>query len=130
VITQAVLQYKQLAIVGSNPYATHGTLRADIKNGFFSNNPQLVQSDFGAASSMNNAGYFKFVPSSLAYPIYRATLKADALQYLNLTGSTQFRLRFGLDDDNDNTGDYIKIFCGDMDVPFNRPVLRVYYYLP
>jgi hypothetical protein len=101
---------------------------ADIKEGFFSNNPGLVKSDFAAAPSMGFAGWFQLYPSSLAYPIYRANLKSDALQFLNSAGITQFRLRFGIDDDNDNTADYIKIFCGDMPVPFNRPVLRVWYY--
>jgi hypothetical protein len=66
----------------------------------------------------------------LTYPIYRATIKNTAHKYINLTGITQFRLRFAKDDDNDNNADYIKIFCGNMGVPFNRPVLRVWYYIP
>jgi len=127
-ITKVTVQYKQHSTIGSDPYATHGVVWADIKDGFFSGNPGLVRSDFGAASSMNNAGLFSLYPSALAYPVYRTTLKSDALQYLNEAGSTQFRLRFGIDDDNDNTADYLKIFCGDMPVPFNRPNLRVWYY--
>ncbi len=130
VITKVTLQYKQLSIVGSDPYATHGNVWADIKEGFFSNNPGLVVSDFAAGPSLGFAGSFSLYPSSLAFPIYRAELKESALQYLNLEGITQFRLRFGLDDDNDNIADYLKIFCGDMPVPFNRPVLRVWYYVP
>jgi len=128
VVTKVTVQYKQQQIIGSNPYATHGKVWADIKDGFFSNNPGLVKSDFAAAPSKNNAGYFVFTPSSLAYPIYRASIKSNYFQYLNLDGITQFRLRFWKDDDNDNTADYLKIFCGDMPVPFNRPNLRVWYY--
>ena len=86
--------------------------------------------DFAAASSTNFAGSFSFVPSGLAYPIYRASIKYEALDDINLTGPTQFRLRFNLDDNNDDSPDYLKIFCGDMPVPFNRPVLRVWYYVP
>jgi hypothetical protein len=129
-ITKVSLQYKQHSIIGTNPYTTHGKVWADIKEGFFSNNAGLVVSDFGAAPSMLFAGFFKFTPSSTAFPIYRASLKIPSFQYVNLAGITQFRLRFGLDDDNDSTADYIKIFCGDMGVPFNRPVLRVWYYVP
>jgi len=129
-IIRVTLQYKQHSIVGSDPYATHGNVWADIKAGFFSNNPTLVQSDFAAQSSLNNAGFFVFTPSSLAYPIFIAEMKSSAYQFLNQTGITQFRLRFGLDDDNDYTADYLKIFCGDMGVPFNRPVLRVLYAVP
>jgi len=130
VITKASLQYKQMEYIGNDPNNTHGVLWADIKTGFFSNNPGLVKSDFGAASSMNNAGYFKFASSVTAYPIYRAPLKDNAFPYVNLSGNTQFRLRFGIDDDNDYTADYIKIFCGDMGVAYNRPNLRVWYYVP
>jgi hypothetical protein len=130
IITKSTLQYKQHSIIGADPYATHGKVWADIKKGFFSNNPGLVRSDFAAAPSMGSAGWFKLFPSGLAYPIYRATLKDTAFQYINLSGITQFRLRFAIDDDNDNTADYLKIFCGDMGVPFNRPVLRVWYFVP
>jgi len=129
-ITKASLQYKRHSLIGDRVMGSHGNIWADIKEGFYSNNAALVQSDFAAAPSMGFAGYFVWVPSSLAYPIYRVNLKDTALEYFNLNGITQFRLRFGLDDDNDNTADYIKIFCGDMPVPFNRPVLRVWYYAP
>jgi peptide/nickel transport system substrate-binding protein len=129
-ITKVMLQYKQHSITGSNPYASHGRVWADIKKGFFSNNPGLVRSDFAAAASLNFAGFFKYTPSSLKYKIYRANLKSSAFKYINLAGTTQFRLRFAKDDDNDSTADFIKIFCGNMNVPFNRPVLRVWYYTP
>jgi len=129
-VTKVTLQYKQHSIIGSDPYLTHGKVWADIKDGFFSNNPGLVKSDFAAGPSMGFAGYFSLYPSSLAYPIYRANLKDTVYQYINLDGITQFRLRFAIDDDNDNTADYLKIFCGDMPVPFNRPNLRVWYYVP
>jgi len=130
VLKQASLQYKQLSFVGGDPNLNYGKLWTDIKKGFFSNNPGLVKSDFGAAPSLRYAGYFKFAPTSTAYPIYRALLKKASFPYINLNGITQFRLRFGIDDDNDNTADYLKIFCGDMPVPFNRPVMRVWFYVP
>jgi len=129
-VTKVSLQFKRHSIIGVNPLLTHGSIWADIREGFYSNNAALVQSDFAAAPSMGFAGSFKYVPSSLAYKIYRSSLKADALEYLNINGTTQFRLRFGSDDDNDNIADYWKIFCGNMPVPFNRPVLRVWYYEP
>jgi hypothetical protein len=130
IVTQITLQYKQHSIIGSDPYADHGVVWADIRQGFYSGSPVLQRLDFAAASSMNFAGQFAQVTSPCAYPVYRTQLKTNALQYLNLTGSTQFRLRFAIDDDNDNTADYIKVFCGDMPIPFNRPVLRVWYYEP
>ena len=63
-ITKVTLQYKQLSIVGCDPYATHGNVWADIKEGFFSNNPGLVVSDFAAGPSLGFAGSFSLYPSS------------------------------------------------------------------
>ena len=96
VVTKVTLQYKQHSIIGSDPYATHGKVWADIKDGYFSINAPLVQSDFAAGPSMGFAGNFSFYPSALAYPIYRAELKDADYQYINLDGITQFRLRFAM----------------------------------
>jgi ELWxxDGT repeat protein len=130
VITKATLQVKEHSWIGDPPYLTLGNLWADIRQGWFSNNPGLVKSDFAAAPSMGFAAWLKLTPSPMAYPIFRANIKSAAFQYINLTGTTQFRVRYAVDDDNDFDADYIKIFCGNMPVPFNRPVLRVWYYVP
>jgi len=130
VVSKSVLQVKEHSWVGDPPYLTLGGTWADIRHGWFSNNPGLVKSDFAAAPSMGFAGLFKLTPTPLAYPVFRATLKSDAFQYINLAGSTQFRIRYAIGDDNDNGADYAKLFCGDMPVPFNRPNLRVWYYVP
>jgi len=53
-----------------------------------------------------------------------------AYQYINLTGTTQFRLRFKLDDDNDNTADYMKFFSGNYGTATDRPLLVIQYYVP
>jgi len=112
-------------------YYTAGTSWTNQTNWLdFSNNPALVKSDFAAAPSVAYAGSFQFTPSSLAYPLFITSVKSSALQYLNLVGITQFRLRYTVDDNNNLQADYLKIFCGDMLVPFNRPVLRVWYYVP
>jgi ELWxxDGT repeat protein len=130
IVVRVTLQYKQHSIIGSDPYSTHGAVWADIRKGFYSGSPALQLSDFAAASTMNFAGRFSEITSPFPYRMYRTQLKRSAQQHINLTGITQFRLRFGIDDDNDNTADFAKIFCGDMGVPFNRPVLRVWYYVP
>jgi ELWxxDGT repeat protein len=130
VITKSSLQIKEHSWVGDPPYLTLGNLWADIRQGWFSDNPGLVKSDFAAAPSMGFAGWLKVATTPLPYTVFRASIKSSAFQYINLAGSTQFRVRYAIDDDNDNDADYIKIFCGDMPVPFNRPVLRVWYYIP
>jgi hypothetical protein len=57
-------------------------------------------------------------------------LLTTAYPYINKTGTTQFRLRFKLDDDNDNTADYMKFFSGNYGTVNDRPVLVIQYYVP
>jgi len=46
-----------------------------------------------------------------------------------LTGITQFRLRFGKDDNNDYGVDFLNIYSGNADIS-NRPQLVIKYYMP
>jgi hypothetical protein len=52
------------------------------------------------------------------------------LQYINETGSTQFRLKFQLDDNDDLGADTIKFYSGDSVTLNYRPVLQIEYYVP
>ena len=61
---------------------------------------------------------------------YSVMLLTTAYPYINKTGTTQFRLRFKLDDDNDNTADYMKFFSGNYGTATDRPVLVIEYYVP
>jgi hypothetical protein len=47
---------------------------------------------------------------------------------INSTGTTQFRLRFRLDDNNNPVADYLRLFSGNA-AAADRPVLVVEYYL-
>jgi len=58
------------------------------------------------------------------------TLLNTAYPYINKMGTTQFRLRFKLDDDNDNVADYIRFFSGNYGIATDRPVLVIQYYVP
>jgi hypothetical protein len=72
-------------------------------------------------------GTFGTTPSGGCYTV---TLSSTAYQYVNRTGSTQFRLRF-LKDDNDDLGnDYIKFYSGNYSDSSKRPVLIIKYYVP
>ena len=64
------------------------------------------------------------------YGWYWTWLDSSAFQFINLTGNTQFRLRFQLDDNNDGRNDYMKFFSGDERVVENRPQLSVEYHVP
>ncbi len=49
---------------------------------------------------------------------------------VNLTGHTQFRLRFKQDDNDDLGTDYLSFFTGDAATPTDWPELVVTYFLP
>jgi hypothetical protein len=57
-------------------------------------------------------------------------LRSPAWGLVNLTGTTQFRLRFQLDDDDDMTADYLAFYAGNASSDADRPQLVITYYLP
>jgi hypothetical protein len=116
--------HRQGAVVGTNPFTTHGLLRLDIRKGFFGPAATLAASDFQAPATKNNAGAFSSTAISGGSE-YQAILPASSFQYINLAGITQFRLRFSLDDNNDLSADYMRFFSGNYTVVSDRPELEV-----
>ncbi|MFH1329897.1 MAG: hypothetical protein ABIJ48_04500, partial [Actinomycetota bacterium] len=77
--------------------------------------------------SLPNVGRFIKTPADRWY---RAPLRARSYEHINPTGTTQFRLRYDLDD-NDNMGaDYLSFHNGDALTETDRPELIITYYLP
>jgi CSLREA domain-containing protein len=126
VITKVTLKIKKKAIVGTDPFTTHQYIKVDIRNSGFSNNTALQLTDFQAAASKNWIGTIKNTPVDNWYSVY---LNSLAYPYVNLSGGTQFRLYFRMDDDNDNLADYIQFFSGNASAA-DRPQLIVEYYVP
>jgi len=126
VITKVILKVKRAGVVGTNPMKTHNGLVVDIKKGKFYTLPALQVNDFQAKAGMNKAGKFS---TTLYSGWYRSVLYTGAYDYINLKGRTQLRLRFLLDDDNDNYADILKLFSGNA-IKANRPQLIVKYYVP
>ena len=61
---------------------------------------------------------------------YWATIDSGAFRYINLSGVTQFRLHFLLDDNDDRGNDYLRFFSGNAALTADRPRLQVKYYIP
>jgi hypothetical protein len=57
---------------------------------------------------------------------YLAILPATSFQFINKAGTTQFRLRFALDDNDDLGADYMAFFSGNS-ILSERPELEVEY---
>ena len=125
-IIKATLMVKRAGLVGRSPFSTHQGLRVDIRSGKFGASPRLQVSDFQARASRNLVGRF----SSTAYGgWYAADLGSAAFPYIHKAGTTQFRLRFYKDDNNDWGADYFKFYSGSMSAD-SRPQLKVEYYVP
>ena len=127
-ITNVTLKILEAGVIRTNtdPFTTHGYLLADIKKGFFGASA-LEIGDFQAAASANSVGHFTAVSGLPGW--FQLVLGAANYRYINLTGVTQFRLRFATDDDNDKIADYVSFYAGDA-AAANRPLLIVEYTLP
>ena len=105
---------------------TLGDLLVDISKPYFGNNAKLVKSDFQKPASQDSIGILNSVSGTGWYTI---TLTSDAYPFVNLTGKTQFRLRFQMDDNDDHGNDYLKIYSGDAPSA-SRPQLIIGYHVP
>lgn len=129
VIQSAVLKVKQCgAPVGADPFTELGSLVASIREGTFGT-AALQMTDFEAAASASTAvGTFNETPVD---SWYSANLNATGRGYINaVSGATQFRLRFTLDDNNDANANYMKFCSGDAATSENHPELIINYLLP
>ncbi len=124
VISSAIIRIKPAtAPVGTNPFDVLGNLWVDIRTGPFGT-LALELSDFNAVASAANGGAFGKTPIN---DWYAAPLNLSARSYINKTGTTQLRLRFGLDDNNNHLSDLLSFYSGNALVITNRPVLEITY---
>jgi len=86
---------------------------------------RLQNSDFESPSSRDAVGIIENNPYNGWYWSY---LDGSAFEHINLYGSTQIRLRFQVDDNDDNGNDYLRFFSGDHNQLRDRPRLLVEYY--
>jgi len=126
VLTKATLKIKRHSLIGSDPFPTHGNLIADIRSGAFYGSPALQAIDFKAASSRNFAATILNNPAPGNW--YSGEFKDGALPFINLTGSTQVRLRFYKDDNDDMSADFLRFYSGEAANPAYRPALEIEYY--
>jgi hypothetical protein len=126
VIISAQLKVKRQSVVGTDPFATHGALLAEIRSGAFSNSTALQAADFSAAAS---PGAVRDPFSGLTFSWYAAQVNNANLLLINKSGVTQFRIFFGKDDNDDMGSDSMKFFSGNS-IEANRPELVVMYSVP
>jgi len=128
VITGAWLWVKRHSAVGDDPI-DHSMLLVDsslLIAGKFGPTTALELNDFKTSGVL--AGYFVYFPQVDGI-WYRATLQSGGIANINRTGTTQYRLRFELDDNNNLIADYLKVYSGEAMLSY-RPQLAVQYHLP
>ncbi|MGE5249728.1 MAG: delta-60 repeat domain-containing protein [Bacteroidota bacterium] len=129
VITRVTLKmHKQSQGGDQNPFSVLGQLLVDIRRTYFGRGIGLEPRDFQGLASRNGVGIVVHAPGGGS--LYTATLSPAAYPYVNLAGTTQFRLRFARDDNDDMSADYIGFFSGNYATASLRPQLIVDYYIP
>jgi hypothetical protein len=131
VITKALLMIKRAGQVGSYPFNTHKNILVDIRSvafGFIGPYPYrgLQSMDFQSAASQDAVGVIQNNPF---YDWYWVWLDSSSFRFINLYSTTQFRLRFEVDDNDDRGNDYLKFFSGDYRELSDRPQLVIEYYV-
>jgi hypothetical protein len=129
VITKVTLRVRKQGVTGGgDPLTKFGGFMADIKNGYFGTGTTLRTGDFQAAASRS---YGPYKPSLIGgwYSIDLTGAKGYVNKSSSRSGLTQIRLRFKLDDDNNRTANYLRIYSGNATTSA-RPQLIVTYYVP
>ncbi|HTP02793.1 MAG TPA: right-handed parallel beta-helix repeat-containing protein [Anaerolineales bacterium] len=108
-------------------FTAFGNIAVDLKNGSFGA-AALEAADFQAAATKGGAMTIKNAPLSGGW--FTASLAgANADTWINKAGTTQFRLRFSKDDNNDSVANVFTFYSGNAPTA-NRPVLVIQYYIP
>jgi Zinc carboxypeptidase/Fibronectin type III domain len=124
-ILSATLRLRRGTLSGTSPFSTHGTCWADVQTGGFSGSTTLQTGDFQAAATAVQAASLGNAASNGTWS--EGNLNAPGLAAINKTGTTQLRVYFNLDDNDDTGNDYIGYYSGENTTAANRPQLVVTY---
>jgi choice-of-anchor B domain-containing protein len=125
-IVSVTLRLLRGSLTGTNPFTTHGTCWVDVQNGSgFSGSTTLQNGDFQAAATAVHAASLSNAASNGTWST--GSLNAAGLAAVNKTGTTQLRVSFNLDDNDDTGNDYLGYYSGENGTAGNRPQLVVTY---
>jgi fibronectin type 3 domain-containing protein len=124
-ILSATLRLLRGTVSGTNPFTTHGTCWVDVQTGGLSGSTALQTGDFQATATAVQAASLSNAASNGTWST--GSLNAAGLAAIDKTGTTQLRVYFNLDDNDDTGNDYIGYDSGDNTTSANRPQLVVTY---
>jgi len=123
-IVSATLRLRRGTLSGTNPFTTHGTCWVDVQTGGLSGSTALQTGDFQAAATAVQATSLSNAANNGDWST--GSLNAAGLAAVDKTGTTQLRVYFSLDDNNDSGNDYLGYYSGEA-TSANRPQLVVVY---
>lgn len=124
-ITSVTLELTRGGGSGTNPFTTHGPLTVDVRSGGFNGSVVLEAGDFQAAATA--AGVATLSTVTVNGQVSSASFGATGVAAVNKAGTTQVRLAFTLDDNDDQGTDYVGFYSGATSTTSNRPRLVVTY---
>jgi len=125
-LVSVTLRLLRGTVSGTNPFTTHGTCWVDVQTGSgFSGSTTLQTGDFQATATAVQAASLSNAASNGTWST--GSLNAAGLAAINKTGTTQLRVYFSLDDNDDSGNDYVGYYSGDNGTAANRPQLVVTY---
>jgi serine protease AprX len=124
-ITSATLRLVRGTISGTNPFTTHGSCVADIVTGGFGGSTTFATADWQAAATATSVATMSNPTATGSAST--GNLNAAGLSAINKTGTTQMRVTFTLDDNDDVAYDYIGFYAGENATTSNKPQLTVTY---
>ncbi len=124
-VLEATVRLRRGRLTGSNPFQTHGACRVDVNTGGFGGDTALASSDFQASATVTGAAVLSDAPSDGSWS--EGSLNAAGRAAIDLQGTTQMRIAFDLDDNDDGGNDYMGYYAADNNNASNRPQLVVTY---
>jgi len=125
-ILSATVRLLRGSLTGTSPFSTHGTCWVDIQGGTgFSGSTALTTGDFQASATAVQAASLSNAANNGTWST--GNLNAAGLAAVDKTGTTQLRVYFNLDDNDDTGNDYLGYYSGDNSTAANRPQLVVTY---
>jgi hypothetical protein len=126
-IVSVKLRLLRGTVSGGNPFSSLGTCWVDVQSGSgFSGSTTLQTADFQAAATVVHAASMSNPGSNGSWS--EGDLDASGLAAVDKTATTQLRVYFNLDDNNNSTADYVGFYSGDNATAAHRPQLVVTYY--
>ena len=123
IIVSGLFKLRKEAVIGTDPFTTHGAFRVALCKEFFGATNQLALDDFNWNKTQCRSEYY----INDGVSIVQGNIEPPGI--VNRFGLTQFRLRFFSDDNHDASADYISFYSGDASTTSYQPALVVEYYV-